>query len=70
MNAYVNAPEDDYGATQGLCGTFDGNYANDQTAKDGTVHPWSATPNAFVESWRFVYTIKRNLDFALTSKRS
>ena len=52
MNAYVTAPEDDYNATQGLCGTFDGDYTNDQTGKDGTVYPWSAIPNTFFESWR------------------
>ena len=60
MNVYVNAPEDDYNATQGLCGTFDGNYLNDQTGKDGTVYPWSSVPTAFVESWRQVITFSNN----------
>ena len=53
LNVYINAPEDDYHHTQGLCGTFDGRRDNDQTGKDGHVHHWSRRPDSFVESWRY-----------------
>lgn len=58
MNIYVTAPEEDYGATQGLCGTFDGNIDNDLTHKSGVVDTFPSTvthswePSNFVESWR------------------
>ena len=52
LNIYITAPEDDYGATQGLCGTFDGRIDNDLTDKNGHVNRWSTRPKSFVESWR------------------
>ena len=52
MGVHVHAPEDDYEATEGLCGTFDGNKTNDLTGKDGHVYPFSAKPDNFTESWR------------------
>ena len=52
LNVYVKAPEDDFAATQGLCGTFDGRIDNDLTGRDGQVHPWASKPDAFTESWR------------------
>ncbi|KAK3583346.1 hypothetical protein CHS0354_038959 [Potamilus streckersoni] len=52
MNIYVQAPEDDFGKTEGLCGTFDRTTENDLTGKDGHVHPHAAFPDAFTESWR------------------
>ena len=52
LNVYIQAPEDDFGATEGLCGTFDGNIDNDLKGRDGTVETFSSRPQNFVESWR------------------
>lgn len=49
MKVFIHAPEDDRGFTEGLCGTFDGNYGNDLTGKNGVVHKNSGT---FAETWR------------------
>ena len=52
FNVYITAPEDDFAATQGLCGTFDGRIDNDLMGSNGRTYPWSTHPTSFAESWR------------------
>ena len=53
MNVYINAPEDDYQKTEGLCGNFDGRRDNDLTARNGHVYRWSHNGNSFADTWRY-----------------
>jgi hypothetical protein len=50
----VTAPESDFGATAGLCGTFDNNRNNDLQHNSGHVETFNYLPHAFIESWRLV----------------
>ncbi|XP_045199354.2 von Willebrand factor D and EGF domain-containing protein-like [Mercenaria mercenaria] len=52
LTVMVTAPEEDYTATAGLCGTFDKNVRNDFKRKSGQVDAFSKYPTAFIESWR------------------
>ncbi|XP_053404804.1 uncharacterized protein LOC123555193 [Mercenaria mercenaria] len=52
LTVSVTAPEDDYAATAGLCGTFDKNFDNDFQHKNGQVDTFSYYPDNFIESWR------------------
>ncbi|XP_053404692.1 von Willebrand factor D and EGF domain-containing protein-like [Mercenaria mercenaria] len=69
LNIYITSPEDDFGATQGLCGTLDGNRDNDLKHPDGTTDTFSMKrfqPNSFVESWRIpigssMFDLKENI---------
>ena len=61
VNMYFHASSDDWQSTIGLCGTFDGNTANDMTLADGVTN-LPAEPRStcgsnnntcqFAESWR------------------
>lgn len=72
LNVWITAPEDDFGATQGLCGTFDGNRDNDLKHPDGTVDKIQTArmqANSFVESWRIpvgssMFDLKENIPIA------
>lgn len=60
MNVYITSPEDDFAATKGLCGTFDGNRDNDLKYPDGHTDKFPLTrnqPNSFVESWRYIFIV-------------
>lgn len=69
MNIYITSPEDDFGATKGLCGTFDGNRDNDLMHPNGQTDKFQLTrfqPNSFVESWRIpigssMFDLKENI---------
>ncbi|XP_053404327.1 uncharacterized protein LOC123554181 isoform X2 [Mercenaria mercenaria] len=55
LDVTVAAPKDDFGATRGLCGIYDGNRDNDLTHPDGRVDVFplnGAHPKTFAESWR------------------
>ncbi|XP_053404691.1 von Willebrand factor D and EGF domain-containing protein-like [Mercenaria mercenaria] len=72
-NVYITPPEDDFAATSGLCGTFDGNRDNDLTHKGGLIQdkfPLTKhsqfQPHPFVESWRIpigssMFDLKENI---------
>ncbi|KAI8502993.1 hypothetical protein Bbelb_196950 [Branchiostoma belcheri] len=49
MNLHVKVPSDDFGATEGLFGTFDHDWTNDYNTRDGAV---SSDSNDFSWSWR------------------
>ncbi|CAH1267733.1 VWDE [Branchiostoma lanceolatum] len=49
INVHMKVPSDDFGATEGLFGTFDHDSSNDYRTRDGTT---SYDPNAFSWSWR------------------
>ncbi|XP_033764273.1 von Willebrand factor D and EGF domain-containing protein-like [Pecten maximus] len=48
LNTYLKLPTDDLDNSEGLCGTFDGNPANDMLGSDGLQHPDQAE---FSKSW-------------------
>lgn len=55
LTVSVKAPEDDWAATEGLCGTFDGQTSNDLKYSDGHFGPAPSggfKDNNFVDSWR------------------
>ena len=57
LDVSIHPPEDDFGATEGLCGKFDGDTKNDLMYPDGRtdVRPNSNfQDNQFVEAWRSV----------------
>ncbi|XP_056287078.1 von Willebrand factor D and EGF domain-containing protein isoform X2 [Pseudoliparis swirei] len=51
MSLSVRAPSADYGATRGLCGTFDRNANNDFQGPDGASHG-PEDLHRFIEAWR------------------
>ncbi len=56
-NIQVQVPSDDYNnCTTGLCGKFDGDSANDLTARDGSIYNRPRysylAPENFTESWK------------------
>jgi hypothetical protein len=55
LDISVTAPDQDFGATRGLWGTFDHNRGNDLRHKDGKVDSFPLTgtvATSFAESWR------------------
>ncbi|XP_052219253.1 von Willebrand factor D and EGF domain-containing protein-like [Dreissena polymorpha] len=55
LDVTITAPEDDFKGTEGICGYFDGNPANDLKHSDGKVSNIPNTrfqDNEFVNSWR------------------
>ncbi|XP_061171737.1 von Willebrand factor D and EGF domain-containing protein-like [Saccostrea echinata] len=53
LNVKVVASTFDFNNTEGLCGTFDGNRANDFTERNGNVYTGGGLkPNQFSSSWR------------------
>lgn len=54
-NIIVQLPSDDYGKTQGLCGTWDGNKGNDLMSKTGQIFGTGrgrVAETGFTESWK------------------
>lgn len=52
LNVNIQAPSDDLGKTEGLCGTFDHNPNNDFQGPDGHIyHGHQNQPDQFVASW-------------------
>ncbi|XP_021376204.1 von Willebrand factor D and EGF domain-containing protein-like isoform X1 [Mizuhopecten yessoensis] len=48
LNVYLKVPTDDFGNSEGICGTYDGNPKNDRLGSDGLQHPNSTD---FANSW-------------------
>lgn len=53
MNIDVQAPPDDFGSSEGLCGNWNGNKLDDFIGGDGITYQPSSVAN-FSKSWMFV----------------
>jgi len=50
LNVYITAARTDRYETEGLCGTWNKNYDDDYTGRDGRVYTDSTT---FARTWRY-----------------